>query len=150
MYSLKINALNKAKAMKCSCSGEKCGKAKAVSIALTELFALLGDSSFANMISAKRRAMSMHKDIAHDKSYNAHPLAACVKNHADCIEVELIEEKPDYVAILVWIDIVATKINSFFVSNRVEQDLTAKYWLGRFLEFVDLVLIIDHQKEAAR
>jgi hypothetical protein len=83
--------------------------------------------------SARKRCVSMGKHHAWMVDFDRHPLAATMDNYTVCIDVELCEESPDFLAVLIWILTMARKINAYCDAERVSGNAAAEYWLERFL-----------------
>lgn len=88
---------------------------------------------------ARKRCVSMGVHRGWRTDFDAHPLAACISNLDACIEVEMRDFNPDYLAILVWIHAMAVKINAFCDASKVDGDNAAEYWLEYFLWVADTV-----------
>ncbi len=100
---------------------------------LKEQIDALAQSPFKEIRAASRRAVAMGKHIGWQPEFNSHPLAASIDNHTACIDVELNEPQPDYLAVLYWILNMARTINRYCDNNKIEGDKGAQYWLERFV-----------------
>ena len=92
---------------------------------------------------AKKRCVGMGVFHAWRVEFDMHPLAATMDNYTACIDVEMDEAKPDFLAVLVWILTMARKINALCDSEKVVGNDGSEYWLERFLWRCDCVLQWD-------
>ena len=85
------------------------------------------------VISARKRCVSMGRYHAWHPDFDTHPLAACLDNHTACLDAEFAEPKPDWLVIFGCILIMSRRINCFCTENKILGDAGAQYWLERFL-----------------
>ena len=97
----------------------------------------------AEVISARKRCVSMGRYHAWRPDFDAHPLAACLDNHTKCLDAELEEAQPDWLEMMIYICIMARRINWFCAANKISDDVAAQYWLERFLWRCNMLFDFD-------
>lgn len=103
--------------------------------------------------SAKRRCQSMGLRIKKPAGASGHYLAACMSNAITMIGMELqaidrdnpgINEATElFVCVLVWIHRMARMINEYCDTRKVVGDECGQYWMGKFLDYCDIVADSD-------
>ncbi len=97
------------------------------------------------ILSAKKRSISMGAFSGWKPSYNDHPLAATMDNYTWLLDTAMIRpcSSDDYTEALYCIYKMAYKINAYCDNNQIKNDLAAQYWLERFLWCCDKVAFLD-------